>query len=68
MKAATVLSVTVAVQHGEQLKSVEIAGAFDPIRSPEAARATGRAIGELVSENLERRMRFGEDLTKGMAA
>lgn len=64
MTRMTVLSITVAVQHGEAVKSVEIAGAFDPIMSADAARAAGRAIGDLVSDNLERRIRFGEDLAR----
>jgi len=60
----TLLSVTVAVQHGDTLKSVEIAGAFDPVLNADHARAVGVAVGALVADNLERRIRFGEDLTR----
>lgn len=60
----TVLSVTVAVQHGETVKSVENAGAFDPVMNADHARSVGAAIGVMVSDNLERRIRFGEDLAR----
>jgi hypothetical protein len=64
MTRMTILSVTVAVQHGDAMKAVEIAGAFDPVLNAEHARAVGSAIGVMVADNLERRIRFGEDLAR----
>jgi len=58
----TILSVTVRIEQGEKTRTVEIAAAFDRIQSPEAARTAGRAIGDLLSDNLERRLRHGEVL------
>lgn len=58
----TILSVIVAVQHGDKVKSVEIAGAFDPVMNADHARAVGAGIGAMVADNLERRIRFGENL------
>lgn len=60
----TVLSVIVRVRHGsgDDMRSAEVAVSFDPIRSADQCRAAGRAIGEVISDNLERRLRHGEDL------
>lgn len=60
----TVLSVIVRVRHGndDNFRSAEIAVSFDPIRTADQALAAGRAIGEVISDNLERRLRHGEDL------
>lgn len=64
MSRMTILSVTVAVQHGDAVKSVKIAAAFDPVLNADHARAVGSAIGVMVADNLERRIRFGEDLAR----
>lgn len=59
----TVLSVIVRVRHGaDDMRSAEVAVSFDPIRTADQARSAGRAIGEVISDNLERRIQHGEDL------
>lgn len=58
----SVISVHVGVEQNGETRMVQVAGAFDRILSPEAARACGKAVGEVVSENLERRLRHGETL------
>lgn len=60
----TVLSVIVRVRHGndDDMRSAEVAVAFDPIRTADQARSAGRAIGEVISDNLARRLQHGEDL------
>lgn len=63
MTPMSVVTVTVSVQQGAQERQVQVAGAFDPIRTADAARAAGRSIGELVADNLERRIRHGESLS-----
>jgi hypothetical protein len=55
----TVLSLSLIVEQGGRPHPVEIAAAFDPIRSPDAARAAGRQIGDLLGEVLDRRIRHG---------
>jgi len=59
---ATVLSLSLDLIQDDQRHPLEIAGAFDRIQSPEAARAVGRAIGDLVADVLERRLRHGASL------
>lgn len=55
----TVVSVSLAVVQGGQEKPVQVAGAFDRLTTAEAARACGRAIGEVVADVLERRVQLG---------
>lgn len=43
--------------------TVEVAGAFDALRSVDAARGAGRAIGEQVGESLALRLQHGERLS-----
>jgi len=58
----SILEVTVALERFGVLQHVTVAASFDKIASSEAARTVGRQIGEALSDNLERRLRHGEDL------
>lgn len=58
----TVLNVSIAVLQGGEEKPVQIAGAFDRITTAEACSAAGRAIGDMIAENLSRRLQIGQVL------
>lgn len=58
----TVVSVTLSVEQGGALKEVAIAAAFDQVRSQDAARSVGKAIGEAMADNLCQRLQAGEVL------
>jgi hypothetical protein len=57
-----VVEVTVTVEVDGKLYPTQIAGAFDALRSIEAARGAGRQIGELVSDCLALRLQHGQPL------
>lgn len=58
----TVVSVHLQLEQGGQLRSVQMAGGFDQVRSQDQARAVGRAIGDGLADNLAQRLQHGETL------
>lgn len=58
----TVLNVSIAVLQAGEERPVRIAGAFDRITTAEACAAAGRAIGEVIADNLTRRLQIGQVL------
>ncbi|MBU1522087.1 MAG: hypothetical protein KJ728_11780 [Alphaproteobacteria bacterium] len=58
-----VLEVSVLVEVGGKSFTTQVAGSFDALRSVEAARGAGRAIGEQVGESLALRLQHGERLS-----
>lgn len=58
-----VVEVSVTVEVGGKSFTTQVAGAFDALRSVEAARGAGRAIGDQVGESLALRLQHGERLS-----
>lgn len=58
----TVLNVSLAVRQGGEERPVQIAGAFDRITTAEACKAAGKAVGDIIADNLARRLQLGEML------
>ena len=58
----TVLNVSLAVRQGGEEKPVQIAGAFDRITTAEACKAAGKAVGDIIADNLARRLQHGQVL------
>lgn len=58
-----VLEVSVLVEVDGKSFTTQVAGSFDALRSVEAARGAGRAIGEQVGESLALRLQHGERLS-----
>lgn len=60
--AFTVVGVNVRVEQAGRIRDVEIAAAFDEVRTQDAARACARAIGDALANNLCTRLQHGESL------
>lgn len=61
--AFTVVRAIVSVEQAGKLRSVEVAGGFDQVRTQDQARSVGRAIGDALADNLARRLQHGEVLS-----
>lgn len=59
----TVVAATVSVEQAGKLRTIEVAGGFDQVRTQDQARTVGRAIGEALADNLIRRLQHGEILS-----
>lgn len=59
----TLLSVKLEVHRDGRAYPSEVAYTPDPIRTQEAARSTGRQLGEIIGDILAKRLQQGESLT-----